>query len=53
MVSAPPATLPAKLDFETSIFKKERVNLAGHEEFIMKGERDLFHLLCDAFKGIK
>jgi hypothetical protein len=32
MVSAPPATLPVSLDFDTSVFKKERVNLAGHEE---------------------
>ncbi|PNY15508.1 ketol-acid reductoisomerase chloroplastic-like [Trifolium pratense] len=53
MASAPPATLPVSLDFETSIFKKERVNLAGHEEYIVKGGRDLFHLLPDAFKGIK
>lgn len=78
MVSAPPVTLPASLDFETSIFKKERINLAGHDEvrdsskfliyseklslsnffgyflqYIVKGGRDLFHLLPDAFKGIK
>ncbi|KEH39271.1 ketol-acid reductoisomerase [Medicago truncatula] len=54
MVSAPPATkLPASLDFDTSLFKKEKVNLAGHEEFIVRGGRDLFHLLPDAFKGIK
>lgn len=32
MVSAPPAARPALLDFDTSIFKKERVNLAGQDE---------------------
>ncbi|CAL9116282.1 unnamed protein product [Musa textilis] len=41
------------LDFETSVFKKEKVNLAGHDEYIVRGGRDLFHLLPDAFKGIK
>jgi ketol-acid reductoisomerase len=35
MVSSPPATkLPASLDFDTSLFKKEKVNLAGHEEVL-------------------
>jgi len=42
MVSAPPATLPAKLDFETSIFKKERVNLAGHEEVWVSQKLSIF-----------
>ncbi|KAJ8492451.1 hypothetical protein OPV22_014172 [Ensete ventricosum] len=41
------------LDFETSVFKKEKVNLAGHDEYIVRGGRDLFHLLPDAFEGIK
>ncbi|CAI9089245.1 OLC1v1023782C1 [Oldenlandia corymbosa var. corymbosa] len=41
------------LDFETSVFKKEKIDLAGHEEYIVKGGRDLFKLLPDAFKGIK
>ncbi|PNX61739.1 ketol-acid reductoisomerase chloroplastic-like, partial [Trifolium pratense] len=49
----PPIQIPASLDFNTSLFKKEKVNLAGHEEFIVRGGRDLFHLLPDAFKGIK
>ncbi|KAL5571014.1 hypothetical protein UlMin_020611 [Ulmus minor] len=53
MVSAPTIKSPTKLDFETSVFKKEKINLAGHDEFIVKGGRDLFHLLPDAFKGIK
>ncbi|ONK69869.1 uncharacterized protein A4U43_C05F27630 [Asparagus officinalis] len=41
------------LDFETSVFKKEKVTLAGHDEYIVRGGRDLFHLLPDAFEGIK
>ncbi|CAL9198024.1 unnamed protein product [Musa hybrid cultivar] len=41
------------LDFETSVFKKEKVTLAGHDEYIVRGGRDLFPLLPDAFKGIK
>nr|GMD85926.1 ketol-acid reductoisomerase, chloroplastic [Ipomoea batatas] len=54
MVSAPIATKsPALLDFETSVFKKEKVSLAGHDEYIVRGGRDLFNLLPDAFKGIK
>ncbi|CAL9774816.1 unnamed protein product [Musa acuminata subsp. burmannicoides] len=40
------------LDFETSVFKKEKVTLAGHDEYIVRGGRDLFPLLPDAFKGI-
>ncbi|PKA52030.1 Ketol-acid reductoisomerase, chloroplastic [Apostasia shenzhenica] len=41
------------LDFETSVFKKEKINLAGQEEYIVRGGRDLFGLLPDAFEGIK
>ncbi|OIT27990.1 PREDICTED: ketol-acid reductoisomerase, chloroplastic-like [Nicotiana attenuata] len=54
MVAAP-ATIkaPFSLDFETSVFKKEKVTLAGHDEYIVRGGRDLFKLLPDAFKGIK
>ncbi|KAK1311875.1 hypothetical protein QJS10_CPA07g00395 [Acorus calamus] len=49
-----PAVKPAiSLDFETSVFKKEKVTLAGEDEYIVKGGRDLFHLLPEAFKGIK
>ncbi|KAM7270718.1 hypothetical protein ACFE04_029932 [Oxalis oulophora] len=55
MVSSIPDTVksPASLDFETSVFKKEKVSLAGHEEYIVRGGRDLFPLLPEAFKGIK
>ncbi|KAG4190912.1 hypothetical protein ERO13_A07G058900v2 [Gossypium hirsutum] len=41
------------LDFQTCVFKKEKVSLAGHHEYIVRGGRDLFKLLPDAFKGIK
>nr|XP_028952691.1 ketol-acid reductoisomerase, chloroplastic-like [Malus domestica] len=46
---------PPSLDFDTSVFTKEKINLAGHNElpYIVRGGRDLFHLLPDAFKGIK
>jgi len=54
MVSSVPSVKPMiSLDFETSVLKKEKVSLAGHDEYIVRGGRDLFHLLPDAFKGIK
>ncbi|KAL0354055.1 UNVERIFIED_CONTAM: Ketol-acid reductoisomerase, chloroplastic [Sesamum angustifolium] len=53
MVSAPTMKPPALLDFETSVFTKEKINLAGHDEYIVRGGRNLFKLLPDAFKGIK
>ncbi|PIA27271.1 hypothetical protein AQUCO_08100009v1 [Aquilegia coerulea] len=53
MVSVPATKPTICLDFETSVFNKEKVTLAGHDEFIVRGGRDLFHLLPDAFKGIK
>ncbi|MFS8010008.1 putative ketol-acid reductoisomerase (NADP(+)) [Helianthus anomalus] len=43
MVASPTITKsPMSLDFGTSVFKKEKVNLAGHEEYIVRGGRDLF-----------
>lgn len=54
MVSVPAVEKAAStLDFESSVFKKEKVNLAGHEEYIVRGGRNLFPLLPEAFKGIK
>ncbi|XP_074569733.1 ketol-acid reductoisomerase, chloroplastic-like [Curcuma longa] len=54
MVSVPSIGKAAPfLDFETSVFKKEKVTLSGNEEYIVRGGRDLFHLLPEAFKGIK
>ncbi|XP_060190970.1 ketol-acid reductoisomerase, chloroplastic [Lycium barbarum] len=54
MVSAPAAVkAPASHDFETKVFKKEKVTLAGNDEYIVRGGRDLFKYLPDAFKGIK
>ncbi|CAN4105046.1 unnamed protein product [Withania somnifera] len=55
MVSAPAAAVkaPASFDFETSVFNKEKVTLAGNDEYIVRGGRDLFKYLPDAFKGIK
>ncbi|XP_057955579.1 ketol-acid reductoisomerase, chloroplastic [Malania oleifera] len=53
MVAVPALTPQTMHDFNTFVFKKERVTLAGNDEYIVKGGRDLFHLLPDAFKGIK
>lgn len=53
MVSSSAVKAPVSLDFETSVFKKEKVSLAGYEEYIVRGGRDLFKHLPDAFKGIK
>ncbi|KAL9261384.1 Ketol-acid reductoisomerase, chloroplastic-like protein [Drosera capensis] len=41
------------LDFETGVFVKEKISLAGRDEYIVRGGRNLFPLLPDAFKGIK
>jgi len=41
------------LDFNTKVFKKELVDFAGSEEYIVRGGRDKYPLLKDAFKGIK
>uniref|UniRef100_A0A2N9J258 Ketol-acid reductoisomerase, chloroplastic n=1 Tax=Fagus sylvatica TaxID=28930 RepID=A0A2N9J258_FAGSY len=53
MVSVPAIKPLTCLNFDTKIFNKEKVNLAGHEEYIVRGGRDLFPLLPEAFKGIK
>jgi ketol-acid reductoisomerase len=41
------------LDFNTTVFDKELVSFAGHEEYIYKGGRDKLHKLPEAFRGIK
>lgn len=41
------------LDFETKVFKKEKIKLAGTEEYVVQGGRDKFPLLPKAFEGIK
>ncbi|CAK7323642.1 unnamed protein product [Dovyalis caffra] len=41
------------LNCQTSVFKKEKITLGGQDEYIVRGGRDLFHLLPDALKGIK
>ncbi|GMH12118.1 hypothetical protein Nepgr_013959 [Nepenthes gracilis] len=53
MVSMPAVKPSTSIDFETTVFKKEKITLAGHDEYIVRGGRDLFPLLPDAFKGIK
>jgi ketol-acid reductoisomerase len=39
-------------DFETRVFQKEKIDLGPAEEYIVRGGRDLFHLLPRAFEGI-
>jgi ketol-acid reductoisomerase len=39
-------------DFESKVFTKEKINLGGTTEYIVKGGRDLFTLLPKAFEGI-
>ena len=41
------------LDFNTTVFDKELVSFAGHEEYIYKGGRDKLDKLPEAFRGIK
>lgn len=48
-----PTKRGAEVEFETSIFNKEKVIMSGKEEYIVRGGRDLFPLLPEAFKGIK
>jgi ketol-acid reductoisomerase len=48
-----PTKRGAEVEFETSVFKKEKISLPGGEEYIVRGGRDLFHLLPKAFEGIK
>lgn len=45
--------LPSLLSFETKVFEKQRINLGGTEEDVVKGGRDLFALLPKAFEGIE
>ncbi len=41
------------LDFETKVFEKERIELSGNKESIVRGGRHLFPLLPKAFDGIQ
>ncbi len=41
-----------KFDFTTKVFDKEKITLAGTEEYIVRGGRHLFSKLPQAFDGI-
>jgi ketol-acid reductoisomerase len=41
------------MQFNTDIFNKEKISLAGREEYIVRGKRSLFGLLPKALEGIK
>ena len=40
-------------NFITEVFQKEEIHFPGQSEWIVKGGRDLFHKLPQAFSGIK
>ncbi|TVR73987.1 MAG: ketol-acid reductoisomerase [Spirochaetaceae bacterium] len=42
-----------KFDFTTRVFEKEKITLAGTEEYIVRGGRHLFSRLPEAFSGIR
>ena len=42
-----------KLNFDSRIFTKERLQVGDTEEYIVRGGRNLFPLLPKAFDGIK
>ena len=42
-----------KLDINTKVFEKELVDVAGEQEYIVRGGRHLFSKLPEALKGIK
>ena len=44
--------MPSLIDFQTDVFKKEKITFAGQAEYIVRGRRDLFELLPKDFKGI-
>lgn len=50
---APLAAVAPKLEFDTKVFQKEKVEFAGFEEFIYRGGRDKLDKLPEAWKGIK
>ena len=50
---SPVAAVAPKLEFDTKVFQKEKVEFAGFEEFIYRGGRDKLSKLPDAWKGIK
>ncbi|KAL9382533.1 hypothetical protein Peur_025568 [Populus x canadensis] len=52
-VMHPRVKLRTSLDFQTFVFKKEKIMLAGHDKYIVRGGKDVFLLLPDAFQGIK
>ena len=47
MVSAPAVKAPALLDFDTKVFKKEKINLAGHDEVFKRF--DMLSILYRSF----
>ena len=44
--------MPQQLDFETRIFTKQTLDFGHAKESVIRGGRDLFHLLPQAFAGV-
>lgn len=47
------ATLAKDADFDTQVFEKEAVDFAGSKEYIVRGGRDVFPKVKDAWKNVK
>mmetsp|Transcript_4512 Transcript_4512/g.11758 ORF Transcript_4512/g.11758 Transcript_4512/m.11758 type:complete len:603 (+) Transcript_4512:65-1873(+) len=45
--------VPKEMSFSSSIFDVEEINLAGNAEYIVRGGRNLFPKLKQAFDGVK
>lgn len=45
--------MSVRFDFQSSVFEKEKIKLAETEEYIVRGGRDKFSLLPQAFEGVK
>ena len=52
-VSVSAAVKAPELDINTKVFTKEMVDVAGEQEYIVRGGRDKFSLLPAALKSIK
>jgi ketol-acid reductoisomerase len=51
--AAAPSATPPTLDIATKIFEKELVDVAGEQEYIVRGGRHLFEKLPEALKSVK
>jgi len=45
MVAAPAVKAPTQLDFDSKVFKKEKINLAGHDEVLSRTLSSVFRFV--------